>query len=317
MNANNIINLDTLQYHFYREPTGDIIVIRPYSIPSDADEVSHIVGSVDEDPFTCELPFSVSMFGDEDADTLTAMRTDFQMFKDGRPEYSIISKNWLINKVRDFQTVSELSDNVLADMRETYITLLQGCALLRASRKGVHDTGKVLTQLAKVLNWLDSTDFYNAPASTRWHENFRGGLLLHSLIVAARIIELSAMTVYVNKIHLEDAILCALVHDWCKINKYEQYMKNQKNEETNQWEKVPAYKYREEIMVPLGHGEASMYIAMKMFNLSQEEAVAIRHHMSVWGEQTSYELNDLQYANENYPLCLLLQFADQLSCVKF
>lgn len=316
MNANNIIDLESLKYHFYRQPSGKIVATIPFSAMDNADDVESIVGVVDEEPVDASIPYGVEVFND-DVQTATDIRTDFQMFKDGRPEYSIISKTWLVNKVRDFLTVSEISDNVLADMRETYITLLQGTALLRAARNGVTHTGKVLTKLARVLQWLDGTDFYIAPASTKWHDSFKGGLLLHSLTVAARIIELAEVSVYSNKVHLEDAILCALVHDWCKINKYEQFMRNQKNEETGQWEKVPSYKYREDIMVPLGHGEASMYIAMKMFNLSQEEAVAIRNHMGKWAADNSYNITDLQYANENYPLNLLLQFADQIACVKF
>lgn len=316
MNANNIIDLESLKYHFYRQPGGKVVATIPFSAMDNADDVESIVGVVDEEPVDASIPYDVEVFND-DVQAITDIRTDFQMFKDGRPEYSIISKTWLVNKVRDFLTVSEISDNVLADMRETYITLLQGTALLRAARNGVTHTGKVLTKLARVLQWLDGTDFYIAPASTKWHDSFKGGLLLHSLTVAARIIEIAEVSVYSNKVHLEDAILCALVHDWCKINKYEQFMRNQKNEETGQWEKVPSYKYREDIMVPLGHGEASMYIAMKMFNLSQEEAVAIRNHMGKWAADNSYNITDLQYANENYPLNLLLQFADQIACVKF
>lgn len=316
MNANNIIDLESLKYHFYRQPGGKVVATIPFSAMDNADDVESIVGVVDEEPVDASIPYDIEVFN-HDVQTATDIRTDFQMFKDGRPEYSIISKTWLVNKVRDFLTVSEISDNVLADMRETYITLLQGTALLRAARNGVTHTGKVLTKLARVLQWLDGTDFYIAPASTKWHDSFKGGLLLHSLTVAARIIEIAEVSVYSNKVHLEDAILCALVHDWCKINKYEQFMRNQKNEETGQWEKVPSYKYREDIMVPLGHGEASMYIAMKMFNLSQEEAVAIRNHMGKWAADNSYNITDLQYANENYPLCLLLQFADQIACVKF
>lgn len=312
MNANNIINLDTLNYHFYRYPGEDICV----TSPNGENVLGHIADTNNSSPAVSWISDSISI-GDESVDTATIRACeDFQMYKQGRPEYSVISKTWLVNKV-NYYHAHTIDDGIIADMRETYITLLQGCALLRAKKKGVYDTGKVLTKLARVLNWLDGTDFYSAPASTKWHESFKGGLIFHSLTVAARIIEIADVSVYRGKVNIEDAVLCALVHDWCKINKYEQYMKNQKNEETNQWEKVPAYKYKEEIMVPLGHGETSMYIAMKMFNLSQEEAVAIRNHMGKWAADNSYNITDLQYANENYPLNLLLQFADQMACVKF
>lgn len=60
-----------------------------------------------------------------------------------------------------------------------------------------------------------------------------------------------------------------------------------------------------------------MYMAMKMIKLSLDEACAIRHHMGAWAEQGSYNVNDLQYANEHFPLVLLLQFADQLALVNY
>lgn len=308
MVANDIINIDSLDYTFYRNPGQPISIIqRSTNTP---------VGVIAED----NLSYEVILFNDASAESETITNkcaADFLAFKSGRPEYTVLSKTWLRNKVAQYRSAAQLSEDTLADMKETYITVLQGCAILRSQRNGITDLGKINTRVLHILSWLDGTDFYRAPASTKYHEPLPGGLLLHTLTVCARIIELAEATPYNNTVSLENAVFCALVHDWCKINKYELYMRNQKNEVTQKWEQVPSYKYREDIMVPLGHGETSMYLAMKMFSVSQEEAVAIRNHMGKWAADNSYNITDLQYANENYPLCLLLQFADQLSCVKF
>ena len=93
------------------------------------------------------------------------------------------------------------------------------------------------------------------------------------------------------------------------------YMRNVKNDETGIWEKVPSYK-RIDASIPLGHGAQSMFMASRLFKLTADESLAIRWHMGVWNV-SSNEYNDLQQANENYPLVHLLQFADQLSIVNY
>lgn len=313
MDESKMIDIERLTYRFDRHSGGEIEVI--------INESDELIGTLTELSGSGQIvnwiTNSVSIDGLSSDIRLVECINDFELFKNGRPEYTVISKHWLIDKVNHYRSLPILSTDTLDDMKETYIKLIQGCAFLRASRKQIVDKIKVTEQLKSVICWLDCTDFYIAPASTRYHESFAGGLLLHSLTVAARIIELADLSVYASKVNIEDAILCALVHDWCKIHKYEQYMRNQKNEETGQWEKVPSYKYREDIMIPLGHGETSMYMAMKMFNISKQEAVAIRNHMGKWAADNSYNITDLQYANQNYPLNLLLQFADQLACIKF
>lgn len=166
----------------------------------------------------------------------------------------------------------------------------------------------------KCLEWLRQTDFYLAPASTIYHESHEGGLLEHTLKVLDRGIDLMRCQSFseVNMISFE---ICALTHDWCKIGLYEKYLKNVKNETTGKWEQVEAFKKNQK-GIPLGHGTSSMFLANKFFKLSVDEALAIRHHMGRWYCADS-EVDELQMSNENYPLVHLLQFADQLSIVKY
>ena len=125
-----------------------------------------------------------------------------------------------------------------------------------------------------IRSFLEKSDFYTAPASTIYHESMPSGLLYHTLKVVNKIQQLKSVESF-RSVRIEDAVLVALVHDWCNIGLYEMYMKNQKNEETGQWEKVPAYK-RKDFLLPMGHGAASMWQASKCFKLSSSYFFVIR-----------------------------------------
>ena len=89
---------------------------------------------------------------------------------------------------------------------------------------------------ASLLNWLLTTDFFEAPASTKYHGNFAGGLVLHSLHVFDR---MSQNCVYefgrdcgegipFPPDRMESIAIAALLHDICKAEFYKIDYKNQK-----------------------------------------------------------------------------------------
>ena len=85
----------------------------------------------------------------------------------------------------------------------------------------------------KLLDWLDKkTDFFTAPASTRFHGACEGGLCMHSLNVYHALHD-SFFTEGENE---ESYAICALLHDLCKANYYKLGTRNVKNEATGQWE---------------------------------------------------------------------------------
>lgn len=226
-----------------------------------------------------------------------SMAADFSRFST-RPEYLVGHP--------------EIKDMLArGNSREVYLALLRGCALIRARRNGRSDPDACLEKLQPCISWLQNTDFFTCPASTSHHDSYEGGLVDHSLRVVINAYEFMNCNFF-KDVKYEDATLCALVHDWCKIEFYEQYMKNVKNEATGKWEAVPAYRYRENEMVPLGHGVSSLYLAQRFFCLSLDECLAIRWHMGAWSICYT-EQNELRGANAKYPLVQLLQFADQMS----
>ena len=165
----------------------------------------------------------------------------------------------------------------------------------------------------KLLDFLLKSDFFTAPSSTRFHGAYEGGLVQHSVNVyhclkdylsRPRTKELYGMD------YSEETIaLVALLHDVCKVNFYTVEMRNRKNDETGQWEKVPFYTVNDTL--PYGHGEKSVYILSGYFygddRLTREEAFAIRYHMGFSGTEDNYVIGK---ALEMYPLALALNVAD-------
>ena len=164
------------------------------------------------------------------------------------------------------------------------------------------------------IDWLRTTDFYTAPASTKYHEAIPGGLLVHTLRVYNEMVKLHKIDEF-NKVDIAKATIAALVHDWCKIGYYESYQKNVKDDATGQWRKETAYTVNQKGL-PFGHGTTSMYIAMKLLRLTEEQALAVRWHMGAW-HVTDVEKSELQKANTSYPMVYLIQFADQLACTDY
>lgn len=170
------------------------------------------------------------------------------------------------------------------------------------------------SEYSRMIDWLRTTDFYTAPASTRYHESFPGGLLVHTLTVYNNMIDLIKIPAF-KDVSVAEATVCVLVHDWCKIGYYEAYQKNVKDEATGKWEKETAYRTNQ-TGIPLGHGVSSMYLATRTMRLTPEQALAIRHHMGRWNCPDN-EMSELQKANSEFPLVYLVQFADELACTTY
>lgn len=157
---------------------------------------------------------------------------------------------------------------------------------------------------AKLLEWMETTDFFTAPASTRFHAAYEGGLLEHSLNV---------YEVFRNK-HFEEetddpesVAIVTLLHDLCKAGFYTVEMRNRKNEQ-GKWEKVPFYAIDDRF--PYGHGEKSVFLIERFMRLKNEEAVAIRWHMGGFDDAVRGGSFSLAHAFEKYPLAVKLHLSD-------
>lgn len=238
------------------------------------------------------------------SDMPSAIVEDFNQFK-LRPEYQV-GKSVNMEQLNMEEAVT------------LYETLLTGIILIRANRSGAADPDSAFNKFKQIcLNWLRTTDMYTAPGSTRFHDSFAGGLLYHSLKVYNKAMELTALPTFATQsnILVDSVALVALTHDWCKIDLYEPYMRNVKNDQTGKWEQVQEYK-KNQRGVSLGHGVSSMFLASKCFKLTVQESIAIRWHMG-FCRVADADMDELQMSNEMYPLVHLLQFADQLAIVNY
>lgn len=159
-----------------------------------------------------------------------------------------------------------------------------------------------------LLEWLLESDFFTAPASTKFHGAHEGGLAEHSLHVFYRLKKL-CMAEYGEVKDMEPLAICGLLHDLCKINFYAVSTRNVKNEKTGLWEKQPYYTVAD--MFPMGHGEKSVFLIERFLQLTPGEALAIRWHMGGFDDAAKgYALTG---AYEQCPLALLLHMADMMA----
>lgn len=158
--------------------------------------------------------------------------------------------------------------------------------------------------LTDLLAWLENTDFYTAPASTRFHGCFEGGLVLHSLNVYSQLKKLCKW--YDCNASEESIAIVSLFHDFCKIGCYKSEMRWRKDK-NNQWEQYPTWKFEEDFAYG-GHGAKSVFLVQSFMKLTPEEASAINCHMGQW-DATTYSNPTSVY--ERNKLAWLLHVADE------
>ena len=166
-------------------------------------------------------------------------------------------------------------------MKEEFIKLLK-----ETNREGID----------KLIDFLEGSDFFEAPASTRYHGAWKGGLLEHSMKV---------YEILKTKTDDTDSVkIIALLHDICKVNFYKTDYRNVKKDGV--WEQVPYYTIEDTI--PYGHGEKSVMMITEFIKLTSEEKYAIRWHMGFTEAKENY--GTISAAYKKYPIALLTHEAD-------
>lgn len=177
----------------------------------------------------------------------------------------------------------------------------------------------------KLMDYIRESDFYTAPASTKFHLSCESGLLQHSLNVLDALRGLlqeeqtnedgtkawfyTVAGTSVAQIKDESVILIALLHDICKTYFYSTSTRNVKNEKTGKWEKVPFYTVND--LMPLGHGPKSAMLIKNYIKLTSEEMYAIWWHMGFTDQHT--DTMSLAAAIQKYPIVWALHTADMMA----
>ena len=162
---------------------------------------------------------------------------------------------------------------------------------------------------ALLREYLLKSDFFSAPASTRYHCACGGGLCEHSVNTYRRLLALVQGEYgeqWEEKVSRETVAICGLLHDVCKIDFYKQDFRNVK--ENGVWVQRPYYA-REEVL-PFGHGEKSVYIINGFIRLTREEAMAINWHMGGFDFRVRGGDSSVSDAYRRYPLAVFLHVAD-------
>lgn len=171
----------------------------------------------------------------------------------------------------------------------------------------------------KLIEFIRKSDFYTAPASTRYHNCHEGGLLEHSLNVYDCLCSKKKSGIWqsiLDQTSDESMIIIALLHDFCKTYTYEIEYKNKKvysdhgkKSDSNgrfDWETVPGYTVNDRF--PYGHGEKSVMMIEQFIKLVPFERYAVRWHMGFTEPKESW--NTLSSAIRMYPLILAMHEAD-------
>lgn len=181
--------------------------------------------------------------------------------------------------------------------------------LLRSTKRaGIED----------LIEFIRKSDFYTAPASTRFHSCHEGGLLEHSLNVYDCLISKFNDELWKSSVEVgsDSLIIAALLHDLCKSyfygtelkNKKEYHDKGSKSDSNGRfdWVTVPSYVVDDKI--PYGHGEKSVMMIEEYIKLKPIERYAIRWHMGFSEPKENW--NTLGTAMRKYPLILALHMSD-------
>ena len=163
-----------------------------------------------------------------------------------------------------------------------------------------------------LLDWLINSDFFTAPASSKFHSAYEGGLCEHSLKVFYRFVKLLKMEYgenFTDNISMESVAIIALLHDVCKVDFYKTEYRNVKVD--GQWVQVPYYSVEDKL--PYGHGEKSVYIIGSFIKLSREEAISINWHGGGFDDRVrggSYAMSEAYY---KFPNAMIFHSADMMA----
>lgn len=160
----------------------------------------------------------------------------------------------------------------------------------------------------KLMEFLEKSDFFTAPASTRFHGAYEGGLVEHSLHVYERLADKKSNDPFwktkLESVDDESILVSGLLHDLCKTYFYVTEMRNKKVD--GQWVQVPFYTVDDKI--PYGHGEKSVMMIEEYLKLKPVERYSIRWHMGPYSGSQDWQTYG--QAIEKYPLALALFEAD-------
>lgn len=160
--------------------------------------------------------------------------------------------------------------------------------------------------------WLNTNGFLSAPASTKYHGAYAGGLFDHSFTVCGRLKQLTKDNNLIWQ-RPESPFIVGMFHDLCKCDQYNKVYDSVIEYESFGNRLVPAEKYHYEYNTNTllkGHGSKSVMILSQFITLTEEEMLCIRYHMGAYEKE---EWAEFDKAIRKYPNVLWTHMADMLA----
>lgn len=140
--------------------------------------------------------------------------------------------------------------------------------------------GSAVTE--EFTNWLVEKGFFTAPASTKYHGSYEGGLFDHSYAVAIALIQLTERC-DLKWMRESSPALVGMFHDLCKIDSYRQTLASFMDAANTK----PVYEYNNNTLLK-GHGDKSILLLAPHLVLTEEEVLCIRYHMGAFVPQEEW-----------------------------
>lgn len=144
-----------------------------------------------------------------------------------------------------------------------------------------------------ILDYLTANGFFVAPASTKYHGNYEGGLFDHSLSVAKHLVGLTE-SLQLKWTNCRSPYLVGIFHDLCKIDHYKwnftipeegkiDFYQGLFVKENGRY--MTQIEYNSDTLLK-GHGDKSVMLLSQFYTLTEEEVLCIRYHMGAFTEKS-------------------------------
>lgn len=160
-----------------------------------------------------------------------------------------------------------------------------------------------------LLDWLVGKGFFTAPASTKYHGAYEGGLFDHSFEVAQLLVQLTE-DCRLRWANARSPYVVGMFHDLCKIDQYRPFIMGDLQEDGVVRVDHRNWEYNPDTLLK-GHGDKSVMLLSQFYTLTEEEIACIRYHMGAFTDKADWD--DYTRAVKLHPNVLWTHHADMLA----
>lgn len=155
-----------------------------------------------------------------------------------------------------------------------------------------------------MMEYLMAYGFFTAPASTKYHGNYEGGLLNHSRMVTEYLLALTQANHLIWR-KARSPFIVGMFHDLCKIDQYRHPVTGHIEEFNGGRTPIydeQAWEYNPDTLLK-GHGDKSVMLLSQFYTLTDEEIMCIRYHMGAFSAEHDRLIQYYQMPDDYTWLC--------------